>query len=487
MKNIKTCAICFFAFCITASVLPLTSWAGDIPGPWEYAPTWQQRFERKAPYDDPRPYLKTHGPEQVLPAALWEKLSYDVDTMKERWAEAVGFRAQDVVGKIATEIKPGRYTYKDKEKFPGLKELMIPLHYDKYFLPGGPPHGGNFPEFEVVPTRQYYYSLPITEATIKNMGKTRLDKDGYIIQESWVAGFPFPKPSGKFKAQQIMWNIEKRYINHGLNFINLGTMQGFTKNLVMDFDGHFEVRHITYAGRVLLPPYGWLDERAEKRGELNSYIMMFHRPRDVAGFIQLGLRFQPLDTLPQTYMYIPSLRRVRKLTATDTQDPVLGLDWITDDNEGWNQKLSPTRYSYKYELIEEREFLIPAPTWDGSEYFSSEGLEQRGLKFERRPLYVLKLTQLDPNYVYSYRIVYIDKETFVWYHVQSYDQKGRLYRTFDLNYGFEYKMGALTWGGALNVWRDWVDLHTTLGQSYQFPAAWERKDISLRSLVKGGK
>ena len=51
-------------------------------------------------------------------------------------------------------------------------------------------------------------------------------------------------------------------------------------------------------------------------------------------------------------MYIPSLRRIRKLSATDSQDPVMGQDVIYDDNEGWMQKISPVRYPYKYEILE---------------------------------------------------------------------------------------------------------------------------------------
>jgi hypothetical protein len=90
----------------------------------------------------------------------------------------------------------------------------------KRIKPGGPPHAGNIPEFEIIPTRQFYWGLPIAEATKQNEGKTKLDKDGYLIPETWIAGYPFPKPSGPFKAQQIMFNIEKRYLSWGLDFIS---------------------------------------------------------------------------------------------------------------------------------------------------------------------------------------------------------------------------------------------------------------------------
>lgn len=124
------------------------------------------------------------------------------------------------------EIKPGKYSYKDKEKFPGLKELMIPHHY-KRFNPGGPPFAGNFPEITVVPTKQYYWALPIAEATKNNMGKTKLDDQGYIIDNTYVSGYPFPRPSGKFKVQQIMYNWVKRYSNgESLYLIETSSVDG---------------------------------------------------------------------------------------------------------------------------------------------------------------------------------------------------------------------------------------------------------------------
>jgi len=465
MKYLKTCALMLFVFCFVAFFMPVAVWAGDIPHPSTYIPTLSELQKQK------------------------KKLTYDIDKMKDLWAEVVGFRSPDLVGKIASEIKPGKYTYKDKEKYPGLKELMWPDMYNR-FKPGGPPHGGCIPEFEVIPTRQYYYALPICEATKKNMGKAKFGEDGFLIQESWLGGYPFPRPSGTgaSKAQQIMYNVEKRYLAWGLNFYILcGNLHGYTKNLRMDFDGKYDVTHIRLAGRVLMPPYGWFDGRAEKRGEFKNFILGFLAPRDIAGASQGALYYLDADKSDQLMIYLPSLRRIRKMSSTDSQDPIMGQDQIYDDNEGWMQKLSATRYPYKFELLDEREFLVPATTVDGSCYISSKGLEFHGLKFERRPIYVVKLIQLDPNYVYSYRIFYIDKENFIFYHNEYYDQKGRLYRSWDGTYGWFPEMGAYAWSGMLLVMRDHIDLHSGVQQPYQLPAFWTRKDVSLRSLVKKGK
>ena len=59
------------------------------------------------------------------------------------------------------------------------------------------------------------------------------------------------------------------------------------------------------------------------------------------------------------------------MSATDTQDPINGQDLIYDDNEGFSQKITPLRYPYTFEIIEEREYLIPISI-DGTEYVDSK-------------------------------------------------------------------------------------------------------------------
>ena len=464
----------------------VTIFAAEYPNPRTYIPTLVDVDKHKAQFDDPRPYLTTFGPKQVLPKEFYSKLSFDVDAMKSLWAEVVGFKAPDIVGKIAPEVKPGKYTYKDLAKNPGLKKLMWPDLYNR-IKPGAPPFGGNIPEFEIIPTRQLYWALPIAEATKKNLGKTKLDAKGYLMSETWQGGVPFPKPSGPHKAQEIMYNLEKRMLSWELNFYLISHIAGINSSLNMDFDGAYDVKHLRLAGRTLMEPYGWFDARAKERNEFKTFLFGFQAPRDVFGTYELALYFNDQKSADQLMLYIPSMRRVRKMSATDTQDPVMGQDQIYDDNEGWMQKLSPTRYPYKYEVLEEREYLVPAATVDGAEYISSKGKEFRNVRMERRPIYVVKLTELDPNYVYGHRIFYIDAETFNFLHIENYNQKGKLYRTWDGNYGWVPEMGMFSWSGSLILMRDHIDLHSGVQQPYQLPAAWGRSDVSMKSLTSQGK
>ncbi|MCP4576431.1 MAG: DUF1329 domain-containing protein, partial [Deltaproteobacteria bacterium] len=176
-------------------------------------------------------------------------------------ADLVGFTAPEKVGKIAPEIKPGKYTYQDLAKYPGMKELFPPVLY-RNIKAGGPPLSCNIQDFEIVPTVQFHWSLPICAATKKNLGKTKLDKDGYRVAFSWDGGVPFPKPSGKFKAQQVYYNFEKRAHQWDFSFLLTTESYGTDKNLKVDKHMKMVGFWCKMMGRVFLPPFGWLDERA---------------------------------------------------------------------------------------------------------------------------------------------------------------------------------------------------------------------------------
>jgi hypothetical protein len=101
----------------------------------------------------------------------------------------------------------------------------------------------------------------------------------------------------------------------------------------------------------------------------------------------------------------------------------------------------------------------------------------------RRPIYVIEGKQLDKNYVYSKRIFYVDRETFMFYAVMNYDQKDRLYRTFEAGIKFEPEMGAFHNGGSSNLLKDHIDTHSCILISYAIPAFWKRKDVSLNQYL----
>jgi hypothetical protein len=472
--------------CVALMLLPLAGWAEEkLPGPEGYS---FYTTEYKKQFDDPTDLFVTRPLKSILPPEIDEIMTFDKEKMKKETAELLGFSAPELVGKIAPEIKPGKYTFKDLAKYPGLKELFPPLIVKDVLKPGAPPLVGNIPEFEIIPTRQFYMFLPLIEASRRNLGKTKLDKDGYIDPWSWEGGVPFPRPSGEFKAQQVLYDFDRRSTAYDSCWGIWGNnSHSFNKNLKMDKRASVDVAGIRYKGRVLFPPYGWYDERAKRNNEWMGYGYNMLEPRANRGLIMLRYRYDDPDRLDPAMIYVPSLRRVRKMSGTDTQDP--SGDMIYDDQNMFMQKITPNKYPYKYEIIEEREYLMfysygSSPAWIDSK----NGYAVRGLQAMRRPCYVFQMTQLDPNYTYSKRIYYIDMETFGCIYNENYDQKGRLYRAqYYHGYSFFPEYGVFNHYGGVTVQRDYVDTHSAISSIVGLPVAWPRARFSMGYLTKRGK
>ncbi|MBT8339659.1 MAG: DUF1329 domain-containing protein [Desulfatitalea sp.] len=483
MKKVTVFVICIWAVTLAWAITAPTLWAAE-----EFSLVTVKAFQKnKAFYDDPRPlYLSDAiNYKKILPPEVYAELTYDVEAMKKVWAENTGFRAPDVVGKIAPEIKPGTYSYKDKDKYPGLKALMSEYHYNR-FIPGGPPFAGNFPEIKIVPTKQYYYALPIAQSTKKHMGQTQLDdKTGLIKEETYSAGYPFPKPEGRFKANQIYYNWLKRYCGWDSRYF-IAETHGWTGSLREDSISINTGWILRLKGRVM-KPYGFFDDRAKAEVEDRGISVSYISPRDMYGNVISQILYPEPDKWDQMMLYIGNLRRVRIMSSTDVQDSVGGADLIYLDNDGCSQKLSDTIFPSKMEMVAELEMLLPT-NHTGSAYLTSpsKGVEFHNLEWERRPVYVIKMIQLDKNFVYSYRNLYLDKETLLLVFAENYDKRNRLYRTYESILTFDFDMGMPVMGCTLAM--DHIDLHSVSGKGFTMPTPWVgREKVGLEYLFKKGK
>ncbi len=133
----------FLVLFIAVVMMVSVGWAQKYP---KYELSIAELEKYKEAIDDPSPFYKNiEGYKKIMPPEAYKKVTYDVEAMKKTWAEVIGFRAPDVVGKVDPEIKPGKYTYKDKEKFP-FDKMMWKHLYDRFNPPpkSGPRHIGTF-------------------------------------------------------------------------------------------------------------------------------------------------------------------------------------------------------------------------------------------------------------------------------------------------------------------------------------------------------
>lgn len=450
-----------------------------------YSMSFDQVKKDKEIFDDSSSYYENIDLfKRDLPQSLYGQLTFDKSEMSRLWEEAVGFKAPDVVGVIAPEIKPGKYTAADKDKYP-FKELM-PAHYYNRFNPpgtGGINHAGNYTEIEVVPTRQYYYATPIGNATIENAGKTQLDDKGYLLYKTYVSGLPFPQPSGQHKAWQIVYNYKKNYHDFETT-ICYDQAQGIDSRYRKDFYSFGQYMNVKSSSRLVMEPLNWFDTVAKKMDELKLIFYRPQAPRDEYGNAYFTTAFNDPMKDPRFFVYVNMTRRIRKMSSSDRQDQSVGSDQTFDDTDGFLQPLRPDQYPYEMKVIAEHEYLVPAATSSGKQWMDSKNkYVMKALQFERRPMWVVEMKQLDKNYVYSKRIGYFDKETLDLWLMENYDRKGRLYRTYSTQWAFIPEMGVLTKFN--DIMLDYIDVHSTFETIRYFPTPWiNRNDISVKSMMK---
>lgn len=220
-------------------------------------------------------------------------------------------------------------------------------------------------------------------------------------------------------------------------------------------------------------------------GEKNTFVYEALAPRDEFGNAYSFTSYVDSDKPNNGLIYLNIIRRIRKMSSSDKQDQAVGLDICYDDDGGFDQSITHSSFPFEVKVLEDREYLVPAVTLDGSPWFDSKDkFLYKNLKFERRPVYVLELKELDSNYIYSKRILYIDQETFQLLFTMNYDQKGRLYRTYSIFMAFLPQMGVLNYFQECQL--DHIDVHSTLGDAISYPAPFlSRRDVSIKRMMKG--
>ncbi len=258
--------------------------------------------------------------------------------------------------------------------------------------------------------------------TQKYAGTSKIGPKGELV--GWKAGMPFPYPKN---AREVGWNADRKYQAGD----QLSTKNG--KWLLFDRGGKLE-RSLTwdywemkYTGRCLLSP---IHEVPGNNGIIQKkFSFRILDPFDIRGFSMIRIRYEDIKKPDDVYSYIPAIRRVRRLTGSDTADPMLGTDIIYDDFNLFYQKITP---EVTFEVVE-KDMLVTShwlPDQEGGKRFAPLKGNCFQVSWQIRPVWVLTMYPNDPNYPYSKRVIVVEKQRRIpnGYAVDTYDQSGRLYR-----------------------------------------------------------
>jgi Protein of unknown function (DUF1329) len=281
----------------------------------------------------------------------------------------------------------------------------------------------------ITETKRVEWPKAYKEATEKYAPQVKLSADGLTVQ-NYVAGQPFPNvdPKDPQFALKVMWNYEYGFVN-GLDDTDLRNFDADTGSIPeagpMTVERHFLLDHfrrLFWTGRLYVEPKPDKPNPNGYRAQQGLYPIL--EPFDLKGVGALGNRYTDSAKQDDSWLYLPSLRRVRRLSTAQRSDALFGQDTDVDSYYGYAGHISWMDWKY----LGEKEIIATVH----AEHFPVKWHDKIDWAWddvwEKRNVYVIEGTSKLPQYAYSKRLLFIDKETWGIPYSDIYDRSGELWK-----------------------------------------------------------
>ena len=377
----------------------------------------------------------------------------------------------------------------EKESAPldGLNEGNYgPEDLDKLsnYFPPGVLELFKFDEFELklAKSENYKKHKSFTEATQKFLGQAELTDDQQLT--NYVAGQPFSasqieESDAEIGGAMIAWNNVHRWhyygysIENALAFIRPSADES-PRKLPEGYEGGGDIyRNITmFYHRVYLS--GLATEKnnnyrlpVDGSGKylFKEYIEMLS-PYDVAGMKFVLERPIEQKEGDQINSYLPTERRVRRLSAKERADSYIGTNWTFDDFEGWSGMVIDN----KWKLIGKK--VVPHVLNSENQmprFFGPMSTIPKD-KWQLRSCYVIEAVPKWEGHPYGKRIIFFDEENFLIPMTLVFNREGQLWKVFLTTYQKDADVPDPTIMESVPRWRASVAINLLDGSANVSPA-----------------
>jgi hypothetical protein len=319
------------------------------------------------------------------------------------------------------------------EQLDKLKDYLPPEFWEnrEYFFYEGM-------EIEIGPFfRKYGAADAYVKASAENKGKARIGKDGSI--EGHVAGLPFAPEDIDCKGDpeaglKIIWNFTKTWNGDGHQSTWSYTYWDRGEQLPLYYEGtskgiglkhRVEQQYLANDRNIF---------KNEKRG--SAFGIEVEAPFDARGILLMTYRYEsangPLDEAKNddTWVYLPDLRRVRRISTAQRTDSVQGTDFTMDDLRSFSG-IPP---QYGWECLGEAQIISPFNTkslaypYRDDYNFGPYGFSYANDRWELRDAWIIRFDPKNDDHPYHHKDIYLDKETFEPLYSFAYDRKKELWK-----------------------------------------------------------
>jgi len=327
----------------------------------------------------------------------------------------------------------------------------------------------NNPELKmtIVPTQEYAPHAKYVEATVKFACQPSVDAKGNLV--NYTAGQPFPYSEWAKKATnhacdlkeddpqfalKLAWNVNYRWQGGaGLTLPHWGFASKRNEGKETWRFSQGEYRRTYFSGRSdLLPEQHQLDP-----GTNVEWAEFFDvkAPFDLRGTMFLLYRYTSADKEDDTWAYVPALRRVRRIAATQKSDSLLGTEFSLEDFYIFAGYVWDHQWEFKGEQTVlgamdsqrkcfPRSFESTSPTGftrlgtdkdlESCRFGPYGALAFVDEQWQKRAGFQLDDVPRQKGHPYSRKKIWYDKETLMPLYSLMYDRAGKPYKTINMIY-----------------------------------------------------
>ena len=297
------------------------------------------------------------------------------------------------------------------------------------------------------------------QASREHAGEARIGPDGSL--ENYTTGRPFPEAidcAGDPDAGvKIMWNFHYQWDGAGGDAHFLYSYWDRGERLPLYYEGR--ARYVKLARRVepqYRPTGGDVfggDDRKNAGGPA------VEKPFDARGIELLTYRYKASDRPradarnDDTWVYLPSTRRVRRISTAQRSDAVSGTDFTLDDLFSFDGIVP----QYEWTCLGESRMIGPMNTrvraypYATDHDFGPNGLSYANDRWELRDAVTIRMRPKNADHPYAHKDIVLDKQTLTAMYSFAYDRNGALWKIITHN-------------------KRWSEDHTLTGAYYQ---SWE--------------
>ncbi|MBV1928869.1 MAG: DUF1329 domain-containing protein [Gammaproteobacteria bacterium] len=250
----------------------------------------------------------------------------------------------------------------------------------------------------------------------------------------WPGGFPFPDPQN---GREVMANFQYHLTADDADASTPGAKEGLFL-LINEKSKIYKRQVINLAqtrmtGRVFNEPLGAYKGYEHELYRTNT---LFFEPYDVRGLVSINVIYRDQAKLPDGYVYVPVLRRVRRQSGAQRADSVGGGDLTLGDVDTFSDPLG----MWDFKILETKKLLSGQNHATGAKDYYDGKTELIAGRYptpyftvELRDTYVIEAI---PRYetIYSKKILRVDTETFRPSTGEFFDRQGEMLKSYSLNW-----------------------------------------------------